>query len=67
MPATKATSRDLTAEVAFLTRALTAPTLRESVSRLADRARSASEQASIDRSWAFSDPSLTTRQGQVCW
>jgi DNA replication protein DnaC len=42
MPATKATSRDLTAEVAFLTRALKAPTLRESVSRLADRARAES-------------------------
>src|SRR2546421_12214749 len=34
------TSRDLAAEVAFLTRALKAPTLRESVARLADRARS---------------------------
>jgi DNA replication protein DnaC len=33
------TSRDLAAEVAFLTRALKAPTLRESVSRLAERAR----------------------------
>ena len=42
MPATKATSPDLTAEVAFLTRALKAPTLRESVSRLADRARAES-------------------------
>ncbi|MFZ0875996.1 MAG: IS21-like element helper ATPase IstB [Pseudonocardiaceae bacterium] len=41
MPATKA-SRDLTAEVAFLTRALKAPTLRDSVSRLADRARAES-------------------------
>jgi DNA replication protein DnaC len=34
------TSRDLAAEVAFLTRALKAPTRRESVERLADRARS---------------------------
>ena len=36
MPAAKAAtaSRDLTAELAFLTRALKAPTLRESVSRL---------------------------------
>jgi DNA replication protein DnaC len=42
MPATTATSRDLTAEVAFLTRALKAPTLREAVSRLADRARAES-------------------------
>src|SRR5207344_2881091 len=41
MPGVKAAtaSRDLTAEVAFLTRALKAPTLRESVDRLADRAR----------------------------
>ena len=35
-------TRDLTAEVAFLTRALKAPTLRESVARLADRARAES-------------------------
>jgi len=35
-------SRDVTAEVAFLTRALKAPTLRESVARLAERARSES-------------------------
>ena len=43
--ATKAatkTSRDLAAEVAFRTRALKAPTLRESVARLADRARAES-------------------------
>ena len=33
-------NRDLAAEVAFLTRALKAPTLRESVPRLAERARS---------------------------
>jgi len=33
------TSRDLAAEVAFLTRALKAPTLRESADRLAERAR----------------------------
>src|SRR5437764_1333326 len=37
--ATKTTPRDLSAEVAFLTRALKAPTLRESVERLAERAR----------------------------
>jgi DNA replication protein DnaC len=36
---TTTTSRDITAEVAYLTRALKAPTLRESVTRLADRAR----------------------------
>lgn len=40
MPATKA--RDLTAEIAFLTRALKAPTMREAVDRLADRARAES-------------------------
>src|SRR3954467_14148740 len=40
--ATKTTGRDLSAEVAFLTRALKAPTLRESVSRLAERARAES-------------------------
>jgi DNA replication protein DnaC len=34
--------RDVKAEVAFLTRALKAPTLRESVTRLAERARSES-------------------------
>ena len=44
MPAAKAAtaSRDLTAELAFLTRALKAPTLRESVGRLAERARAES-------------------------
>ena len=36
------TARDLTGEVAFLTRALKAPTLRESVPRLAERARAES-------------------------
>jgi DNA replication protein DnaC len=35
-------ARDVTAELAFLTRALKAPTLRESVPRLADRARAES-------------------------
>ena len=38
MPAAKK-ARDLEAEIAFLTRALKAPTLRESVERLAERAR----------------------------
>ena len=37
-----AASRDLASEVAFLTRALKAPTLRESVARLAERARAES-------------------------
>jgi DNA replication protein DnaC len=41
MPAKTAT-RDLTAELAFLTRALKAPTLRTSVARLAERARAES-------------------------
>ncbi|WP_152204879.1 IS21-like element helper ATPase IstB [Georgenia thermotolerans] len=36
------TARDLTAELAYLTRALKAPTLRESVPRLAERARAES-------------------------
>ena len=37
MPAT--TARDVTAELAYLTRALKAPTLRAAVDRLAERAR----------------------------
>jgi DNA replication protein DnaC len=37
-----AASRDIAAEIVFLTRALKAPTLRESVGRLAERARSES-------------------------
>jgi DNA replication protein DnaC len=40
--AAKTAARDLAAEVAFLTRALKAPTLRESVGRLAERARAES-------------------------
>ena len=39
MTAAKAAPRDVTAEVAYLTRALKAPTLREWVGRLAERAR----------------------------
>ena len=39
---TSTAARDLTAEVAFLTRALKAPTLRDSVARLAERARAES-------------------------
>jgi DNA replication protein DnaC len=39
---TSAPARDLAAEVAFLTRALKAPTLRESAARLAERARTES-------------------------
>jgi DNA replication protein DnaC len=40
--AARTTSRDTTAEIAFCTRALKAPTLRESVPRLAERARAES-------------------------
>ena len=40
--ATSSDSRDLTAEIAYLTRALKAPTMREAVTRLAERARSES-------------------------
>src|SRR3954451_544419 len=39
---TAASNRDLTAEVTFLTRALKAPTLRDAVPRLAERARTES-------------------------
>ncbi len=42
MPAKNSTSRDVEAELAFLTRALKAPSLRESIPRLAERAREAS-------------------------
>ena len=42
MPAKSSTSRDVEAELAFLTRALKAPSLRESIPRLGDRAREAS-------------------------
>jgi DNA replication protein DnaC len=42
MTAAGAISRDLASEVAFLTRALKAPALRESAARLADRARAES-------------------------
>jgi DNA replication protein DnaC len=39
MTTAKTAPRDVAAEVAYLTRALKAPTLRESVTRLAERAR----------------------------
>ena len=42
MAAKSTNTRDLAAEVAFLTRALKAPTLRECVPRLAERARAES-------------------------
>ena len=41
-PRAAAPARDITAELAFLSRALKAPTLREAVPRLADRARAES-------------------------
>jgi len=41
-PRTAQSQRDVSAELAFLTRALKAPTLRESVTRLAERARAES-------------------------
>jgi DNA replication protein DnaC len=48
MPAkTTSTSRDVDAELAFLTRALKAPSLRESIPRLAERAR--------ESSWTFEE------------
>ena len=42
MTGTKTAGRDVTAEIAYLTRALKAPTLRESAGRLAERARAES-------------------------
>jgi hypothetical protein len=42
MAPAKAPARDLAAEVAFLTRALKAPALRDSVPRLSERARAGS-------------------------
>ena len=42
MATTKTTARDVGAEIVFLTRALKAPTLRESIGRLAERARAES-------------------------
>jgi DNA replication protein DnaC len=50
-------SRDLAAEVAFLTRALKAPTLREAVPRLADRAR--------EQSWSHEEFLIACLQREV--
>ncbi|MBK9723699.1 MAG: IS21-like element helper ATPase IstB [Candidatus Lutibacillus vidarii] len=47
MATPKTTSRDVTSELEFLTRALKTPSLREAVPRLADRAR--------DASWTFEE------------
>ncbi len=50
-------SRDLVAEVAFLTRALKAPTLREAVPRLAERAR--------EQSWSHEEFLIACLQREV--
>ena len=50
-------SRDLAAEVAFLTRALKAPTLREAVGRLAERAR--------EQSWSHEEFLIACLQREV--
>src|SRR6201993_5131084 len=57
MAAAKAASRDVAAELAFLTRALKAPTLRESVGRLAERARA--------ESWTHEDFLIACLQREV--
>jgi DNA replication protein DnaC len=57
MATTKTAARDTAAEIAFLTRALKAPTLRESVSRLAERARA--------ESWTHEDFLIACLQREV--
>src|SRR5438045_4791919 len=52
------TSRDFAAEVAFLTRALKAPTLPESVARLAERARA--------EAWSHEEFLVACLQREVC-
>src|SRR5512134_1081984 len=54
---TTTSTRDLTAEVAFLTRALKAPTLREAVPRLAERAR--------EQSWSHEEFLIACLQREV--
>jgi DNA replication protein DnaC len=56
-PAATPPGRDLTAELAFLTRALKAPTLREAVPRLLERARA--------ESWAPEEFLIATLQREV--
>lgn len=51
------TARDTTAELAFLTRALKAPTLREAIPRLAERAR--------EQSWTFEEFLVACLQREV--
>ena len=57
MAAAKTATRDLAAEVAFLTRALKAPALRESAGRLAERARA--------ESWTHEDFLVACLQREV--
>src|SRR5437867_6637012 len=57
MPAARTAARDLGAEVAFLTRALKAPTLRESVPRLVERAR--------EQSWSHEEFLVACLQREV--
>lgn len=52
-----AKAKDLTADLAFLTRALKAPTLREAIPRLADRAR--------EQSWTFEEFLVACLQREV--
>jgi len=54
---TPTTGRDVTAEVAFLTRALKAPTLRDCVERLAERASS--------EGWTFQEYLVACLQREV--
>jgi DNA replication protein DnaC len=53
-----APTRDITAELAFVTRALKAPTLRDSVTRLAERART--------ETWSHEEFLLACLQREVC-
>ncbi|SMD27659.1 IS21-like element helper ATPase IstB [Kibdelosporangium aridum] len=55
--AKKTTSRDLAAEIAYLTRVLKAPTLRESVTRLTQRARA--------ESWSYEEFLVACLQREV--
>ena len=55
--AARTAARDTTAEIAFLTRALKAPTLRESVPRLAERAR--------EQSWSHEEFLIACLQREV--
>ena len=57
MATTKTAARDVTGEIAFLTRALKAPTLPESVGRLAERARA--------ESWTHEDFLIACLQREV--